>query len=146
MHELSWHYILLDALLIESCFSLWTNVMCLWKMHIAMHYDPSVGDCVSNRLIRMQIDVVWKMTMRALREVAQFMHGSNERHKPLLVSFSSTVPSRLRGIVNIRKKISWICLFHANAGTEIKQKEGIVREEESKGGVHRLENRTDLYL
>jgi len=103
-----------------------TNVIRLWKMHIAMYYDPSVGACVSNRLIRMQIGAVWKMTMQALREAARFVHTNGTSH-----SLSLPLRQFLHGFAGSstreKKNLSWICLFHANADTEIKQKGGTAR-------------------
>lgn len=121
--------------------------VCLRKMHRAMYYDPLEGHCVSNVLIGMQIGTVWKMTMRALREVVRFGHVTRTAQAApcLFLRRPFTVA---RGRRHEKKKnLSWIYFFHANGhGNKVKRRNslrmGIGRVE----GVHRLKNRTDLFI
>lgn len=108
-------------------------------MHNAIHYDPSGGLCiewtyrdVNKRCL--EIDIT-----RSLREKSLGSRASHERHKRLLVS-SFDVPSRLRGVVDIKKKERKTVHEYASfmlTDTELKQREGTTHG--STKGIERAE-------
>lgn len=96
--------------------------------------DPIGGECVSNRFIGMQIGAVWKLTMRALREIVRLVYVTRSG-----TSGSLSLPSTsLHGCARSstwKKNLSWICFFHANGHENKAKRRNHIRErgwEESK--------------